>query len=250
MIISDFRYKKVVDHLEQSKFGSAVFIFNHGLGDFVNFLPIYYELKKRYKRWNLHMACSDYRDFQSPHLSCFNIGKNPRILFRKYTCCFNLSYPEPPLGDSLCKPYYCNENIIGMKDFEWKQFVMFPNFSVDKRSKLVGFHFQGNSNADIKNVNSELAKMMVREVSNAGFVPYLCQNFNLNQMISKMKETRFFVGIESGPFYLSGTIIGYDNCIGLERNMLFQRYLPLQISKINVDYYQQGMLADLLKSKE
>ena len=60
------------------------------------------------------------------------------------------------------------------------------------------------------------------------------KNSTIVDFIDKIKECKYFFGIDSGPFYLAGSIIGYENCFGLQKEYAFDKYIPLKIHKIEI----------------
>lgn len=248
MLIKDFQHKKVIDYLNEKRCGSATFLFSHGLGDLINFIPIFNEIQKRFRHWKLNITCPFSKNMTGLSIPFVKqVDYDSRLYMNRFTYIFNLRYPEPPIGEEISKPYFCNEVEIGLNDFQWKPYEMIPDFHVDIQSKLVGIHLEGNSNSPIKNITLDMAKTICREIRDMDYIPYICRDIHLQQMVKKIKESRYFLGIESGPFYLAGAILGYENCIGLERNMLFLRYIPMPITKINMDYYEYGQLKPLLR---
>lgn len=243
MIISNFQNKKVVDYLREKISGGALIIFNHGLGDLINFIPIFEELSKRFHKWNLWISTNSERGLNNLiHPRCFVHSSDSRDMLRKYSLIFKLTYPEPLIGSDIVKPYFCNEQEIGLDNFIWTPYKM--NIDTDNKTNLVGLHFTGRSSTIYKSIPKELSKKVLSEVYDAGYSPYLCINFDLKQMIDKMRKTKFFIGIDSGPFYTAGSIIGYENCIGMERNMLFNRYIPIFINKVDMNNYKEGTIKD------
>jgi ADP-heptose:LPS heptosyltransferase len=271
MINLNHNPKKLVDYLSNENFGGAILIFNHGLGDFVNFLPLFIELKKFLPSWKLTIA-TNRKGFNFVHpVITLNDSSLIRSMYRTHNFIFNISYPEP-VNTTLSKPYYCNEREIGLKNFKWSPYKI-NRYINGKSSNLVGMHFFGNTNQKNKSLDIELAGRIWSDLVKFGYEPIEIHNGNKNdkdiipsfinssnsirfenpdlkRFTDKISECRFFIGIDSGPLYLAGSILGFDKCIGLEKHYPFKRYLPYSIDKVDILNYKSYKLKLILKKKE
>lgn len=265
MYISNFSKKKVVDYL--TSYGKILFIFRHGLGDIVNFIPLVEELKVQYPKYQFYFGIEKSRNLNFyPHF--FQIDSNFRSIMSQFTHIFRINYFEPENG--MCKPYVCNEKEIGLDYFTWKPY----NLKIEKIpiKKRAGIHFFGNTKQGSKSLDEETAEIIWNELIISGFEPFeitnnsfnfytdLGKNFikksstlrfsnpKLETMIFEISQCETFLGIESGLIYLAGTILGFENCVGLERNYLFEKYLPERISIIDVKNYKKGNVIKKLKA--
>lgn len=261
MIINDFTHKKVYDYLKVRQNGRALFIFNHGLGDFINFLPLLKHLKNIFPNWIFKLGCGGDRNVSSIIPDCILLSHDIRMLLSQYTYIFRLGYPEPNIVErkmKKIKPYLCNEKEMGLPDFKWEPYKLNVSLNNEK-SNMVGVHFTGNTNPKLKNINFIKMEMIWRELKSQGFFPFevhmnnsntMDLNFpsfinaenslrfqkpNLNLMINTISKCKYFIGIDSGPLYLAGSILGYDNVIGLENRIRIRWYLPYDIPIIDTN---------------
>ncbi|MDY0315693.1 MAG: hypothetical protein RBR32_11525, partial [Bacteroidales bacterium] len=187
-----------------------------------------------------------------------------------YTFIFRIRYVEP-FGKYMnrSKPYLCNELVVGLKDFEWKPFQRYD--SIDYASNEVGVHFFGNTNQKNKSPDLELAENIWNTIEDFGLDPFEIHNTSFNQydengmkflkfgaslrfedpnlerIIEKITECSSFIGIDSGPFYLAGSILGYDRCIGLKKVWDFERYIPMEIKKVDINNFNPDDLKKYLE---
>lgn len=274
-MICDFTKKKVYNYLEERPYtGKALFIFNHGLGDLINFLPLFERLKKLFPYWRFKIGCAADRRLDCLSSSIITLDYDFRTYLSQYTYIFKISYPEPCIQDKRdkkYKPYICNEMEIGIPNFEWKPFKLNINLN-NENSNIIGVHFTGNTNPKLKNINFLKMEMIWREIKNSGYDPFEVhmnttntydldypsfinsnnslrfKKSDLRLILDTVKKCKYFIGIDSGPFYLAGSVLGLDRCIGLENKIKFSWYLPYNISLINSDNYENGMVEKLLKN--
>lgn len=260
MILYDFKKCKIVDYLNKYKNGAACFLFSHGLGDYINFIPLFESLKKEYPDWRLHLYSRSY--YNRIYLKSMEIPEDIRTLYRKYSYIFRISYPELTKEERYrwTKVENCNLKEIGLDNFEWKPYNLMNGYN--KESKIIGFHGFGNTN--IKNKNIDLYKMEqiwceIKELKYEPFeihindgnlcCPYFINRNNslrfndpdINLFIKKIRECKYFIGIESGPFYLAGSILGYNKIIALEKYLKFN-HIPINYNLIDIKYYEKNSI--------
>lgn len=278
---------KVANVLEESNPGKAVLLFNHGLGDFVLFLPLFDRLCKEFLNWDLRIGCNPERNFKYLHPKCVIMDAPYGKYAEEYDFIFNIIYPEPPRNDNelksmnsrftvnkietITKPYLCNTLEIGLKNFIWEPFK-FPYRPNNKESKKIGVHFFGHTSIQNKDADFSVAKSIWYEIKNAGFIPFEIQmlplsilevtdtpefigentiryNFpNLRIMVENILECKCFLGVDSGPIYLAGSLLGFDKILGLEKTRKFNKVLPQQINIIDIENYKNnGSVIDFIK---
>jgi hypothetical protein len=276
---------KVMENKDIGKEFKAVLLFNHGLGDFVLFLPLFDKLCKMYPEWDLYVGCNPERNFKYLHPKCVIMdgpyGKYEGI----YNIIFNIIYPEPPRNENeliefnnkfhvdniekITKPYLCNILEIGLDEFEWKPYKF--GFELNnKESKRIGVHFFGHTSIQNKDASYETAEFIWNQIIKAGFEPFEVQmlpidviqvtetpnfigdrtiryNFpNLRIMCNAIQSCKSFIGVDSGPIYLAGTILGFDKVLGLERNRKFNKVCPEMMNVLNIENYRGTEIIDFL----
>ena len=281
MAIISVRYKEqnIYDFcLSQLSGGKILLIFNHGLGDFINFMPLYLELKNKLTpKWRFQLGGDIHRGFQyligEEYVPINNYGV--RELQRLYTKIVRTVYPEPTIEQKErghTKPYCCNDHEIGLPNFIWTPWRNKKINPIISSSNKIGVHFFGNTNAKFKNTNSETAEIIWNEIKEMGYAPFEVHQFHnftfdtnlwnplfiaknetlrylkadLRKMVSAIQDCKYFVGVDSGPLYLASSILGSDNCVGLEREYKISWYNPSITNIINTSNYKKGSITQLI----
>lgn len=269
MYITEFKNKKVSDYLKFSSGGRVLFLFNHGLGDVINFIPIVEELKIRYPRYLFRIGVHKNRNIQiSDLIQPISDMDNIRQLIRYFTYVFKISYPEP-VNTKLSKPYFCNEQEIGLDNFVWEPFKLNTNIKTKSIDSLVGVHFFGNTNQRNKTLNINLAKQIWEDIEQCGFVPFEIynkfqsssvvdfdvvnetnslrfKNSTIQETIDVISNCSYFFGIDSGPLYLATSVLGPERCIGLEKNYSISKYFPCYLKTFPINNYTSKKFKILL----
>ena len=267
--------KKIQQYLGKTS-GKVLLIFNHGLGDFINFLPIYEELKRLNPTITFNIGYTADRDFKVLHRDCMpiNLTNFRNDLNKRYTYIFKIDYPEPTdeeKNKGKAKPYCCMEQEIGI-NYKWQPYQY--NFKPNNESKLIGIHFTGNTNHNLKNPKFDRIQVIWEEIKALGYTPFECHmNHNYQTetnypefinpnnslrftkpsmclLLNKIKECKYFIGVDSGPLYLAGSILGLNNIIGLQAYFNISWYLPEKIDIIDTIFYKHGSITNLIKEKD
>lgn len=287
-IVQECFSEKVVDVLSEFETpGKAVLLFNHGLGDFVLFLPLFEELCKQYPEWDLYVGCNPERNFCYLHPKCIVLD-GPYFKYEDvYDIIFNIIYPEPPRNENelssmnnrftvenmetITKPYLCNVLEIGLPKFTWKPFKRKWTKKI-RETKRVGVHFFGHTSIANKDADIDTAEFIWNQIKKAGFKPFEIQMLpleilevtetpkfigkdtiryefpNLRIMCENILSCKAFIGVDSGPIYLAGTILGFNKVLGLERLRKFHKVLPEKITVLDIENYKRGTeIIDWLK---
>lgn len=274
-MIDDFKNKKIYQYLKEGGGGKVLLIFNHGIGDLINFLSSYEKLKKLFPNYIFKLGTPNYRKNQCLHPDIIILGDEYRSMIRYYKYIFRIGYPEPTIihrEKKIRKPYLCNIEELGIPNFVWEPFKYNNGFAINKNSKIVGIHFTGNSNPKNKNISFEKIEKIWGEIEGLGFIPFeihmdssniidrsfpsFVNKYNslrfvspdLQIMMDKIKECRYFFGVDSGPLYLSCSILGVENCIFLEHMMNIDWYFPYPIKRIDTKKYTFGDVRRIIQS--
>lgn len=278
--INSYDNKKIYQYLKDIGYGKVLFVFQHGLGDLMLFLPIVEALEKEFPNVVFKIGYDEKRNFHFLGRRSYPLSSNLvfRDLLKNFSYVFHISYPEPTHQNSgyPIKPYLCNKMEIGLPNFVWKQY-RFPVELKNENSNLVGLHFFGNTNSVRKNPTGVCAKRMLREISllNLDYFEvhmimdwtkeisrrmgeglfskgnsFRFENPSIERMIEKICECKYFIGVDSGPLYLAGSILGFDKVIGIQKLLKIDRYLPVSIPVIDVNMYKPMSLYNELRLKE
>lgn len=284
---------KVVDVLnDQEKGGKAVLLFNHGLGDFVLFLPLFEELRERFEdglgehNWKLYIGCNPERNFKQLYDKCVIMDAPYGKYDGEYDIIFNIIYPEPPRDnneltnfnnlfyvpniETISKPYLCNYLEIGLENFKWKPYNF--NCTPNNNSNLIGVHFFGHTSVQNKDADYFTAKRIWNQLILAGYDPFEIQMLpldiledtetpsfitsenslrfdypNLKIMVDKILKCKCFIGVDSGPIYLAGSLLGFDKVLGLQRKREFKKVLPEKINIVDIDGHFDMEIIDFIR---
>lgn len=289
-LVVNYESERICDILDRVQQKVCVLVFNHGLGDFINFLPLYEALKKRYE--GIHkflITASPSRQFHLIYPDAIPLTVGALGFLKDVDYVFVIKYPEPPgyprpvvsvqstPYDGVSKPYRCNLDEIGLADFEWSSYRWpISGFLPRRASQKVGVHFSGNTNAEIKNPSIEVAKKIWDEIGLAGFDPlevhidhffslyektewdfipsdktFRSVGSSLAEMFHYIQDCRYFVGVDSGPLYLAISLLGVNNCLGLQRNLPFYRYFPDPSFKfVDISNYKNYSVTSILTLKD
>ena len=265
----------------------SLFVFEHGLGDLINYLPVHKEFCKQTDR-RIALAASAKRQFHLIDPNIISLNGDEANLRNTFDYIYRVHYPDsknsfPPieLHDEAAKPYLCAYYELGMSEFTWTPFRMQNKWKVNN-SKRVGVHLFGHTGMNTKLCPNMVAELIWNEIIEAGYEPYevhmipqFAKEYSLNDrgcddnlpMINKTNSLRFeepnlarmieeagkckyFIGIDSGPIYLATALIGCNNVIGLTNKKRHDHFLPKHISTVNVGNYKHGSVKRILKQKE
>jgi len=262
--------------------GMVLLIFNHGLGDFCNFLPVFFELQKQTKT-KLVIGSDSKRQLKEIYPNVVYVDSE---IFDKniYSFIYRVRYPEPcnsclPVEHmtEMPKPYICASLEFGIPNFIWK-----PYRHMVERNKVIkriGLHFFGHSSSLLKFCPQIIAEKIWQGIIEAGYMPfevhmrpqfrldYDCsandiekdvfplatpenslrfEEPNLKRLIEEIAKCEIFIGVDSGPLYLASAILGSDKVIGLENEKYIGAYFPTHINTISVKQYEKGKISTLL----
>lgn len=193
--------KKLIYYLESYSPSNVLIIFDHGLGDAVEFLDIYETLKTDYPKWNftigshptldlsiLHEDWIDITELNSNFVIPFNqsvvqlsnvkMRYNIDKLFKKYKFIFSIQFTdcrhpllEPSKKINISKLNKCKVMEIGYNDDKILKRYEPPFLLNNPTSKYVMFHVGGSTDKAIKNPNYEDSEKIWNEIIQSGFIP-------------------------------------------------------------------------------
>lgn len=281
-------FKEKVCHVlnEYPYGGKAVLMFNHGLGDLCLFLPLFESLQKQYPHWDIYIGLNSNRKYLI-HPKVIILDP-PYGQYEDIDLIFGLHYPEPPRDqrelinwkrgntpvkniETITKPYLCNEVEIGLNNFQWKPFRYKVEES-ERYSNRIGVHFFGYTSTLKKDADLYTAELIWDEIKSMGYepfemqmipeliedvkTPYFIGNNTLRyskpdicRMAREIHKCNYFMGVDSGPLYLAGSVLGFDKVIGLEKQRKINKVLPLKINLINIENYKDGSVKNFFVKK-
>jgi hypothetical protein len=259
----------------------SLFCFDHGLGDFVLYLPVHKEFIRQVGK-RVDLASPMKRQFHKIEPSVISYESlDPK----GYEYTYRIYYPDskahkPPFEyhDEPAKPYLCAYYELGMNEFTWKPHNI-KNTTFVENSKRIGVHFFGFTGSEEKFCPKYIAEMIWNEIIEAGYEPFEChmrpsfrndykdcgdddckfidenhslryQKPDINLMKNEIGKCKYFISVDSGPLYLAASLLGYDKIIGLEKLKRISYFCPKPFQKVSVREYQRGTIYKLIKRKE
>jgi len=263
------------------KTGNICILFNHGLGDYILFLPIFEKLQKVFKdKWNLKIGSLPEKGFKCLHKDSIFVTPPYGSYSDEFDVIFNINYVEPPReklnDDKINKPELCNKLEIGIPYFEWGCYKLPMQFTKIFKHNRIGVHFFGYAWGNDKNADVDVSKKIWDEIIKSSFNPYEIQmippnkigliehpsflnrenslrfNYpNIRLMIQEISKCDYFIGVDSGPLYLALSILGPDRCIGLQKNREIKKAFPRpSINIVDIKDYKDGSILSLIEQGE
>lgn len=268
---------------EVKKYRRSLFIFNHGLGDIINFLPVWDEFCRQVDV-KVNLGCAEKRQFHLLSNKILNINESYN---RSFDFIYKVAYPDSkdpsiPIEhhDDPPKPYLCAYYELGMSKFMWTPWRR-TNPWFNKDSKRVGVHLFGHTGMMYKFCPTNVSFQIWNEIVEAGYEPFEChmkpdwakeykfsdrgqdefklvnknnslrfEEPNLNRLMEEIGKCKFFIGVDSGPIYLASALLGTDKLIGLTNQKLHSHFLPVHINMVSVNNYKSGTIINKLKQME
>lgn len=268
-------------------FKSALFVFEHGLGDLINYLPVHREFCKQTGK-NVKIAANAKRQFHLIDKNIVSLTGLEGSYRHAFDYVYRIQYPDslnatPPIEvhNESAKPYLCGMYELGMRDFVWTPYRM-KNQWLDANSNRIGVHLFGHTGMHRKFCPESIAQMIWNEIIETGHEPFevhMIPQFadeysnkdrgdddtlpmidesnslrfeepDLARMIEETGKCKYFIGIDSGPIYLASAMLGCSSLIGLTNLKRHDHFLPKHISTVNVGAYREGSIKRIIKQKE
>lgn len=253
-MITDFKKKKLAEYLEPDK--KVLIRFGHGWGDTQMFMPIVWELRRKYPdtRIDLYVECGQEEIFASIK------DKDAK----GYDFVFSLDFPMSE-GLGITKQEKCLRDEIGLQ-LQVDETAMLPQ----EKNPFVLVHFQGTALPDSVNCPPEIAMLIWNEIIEAGFIPIECHfkhifhnpkneqygfidrdvrgiPADLHKLIGMIRHCFAFIGVASGPF-ITSLSQKPANTMYLEKNHKLEAYTKQLISKVDINNYKPGTIKEWLNS--
>jgi hypothetical protein len=279
MVKSIFSVNPFLEVKNSSK--RSIFIFDHGLGDFINFLPVHEEFQRQ-TNVNVSIASAKARQFDVIYPGVLDLDSiSPRV----FGFIYKIIYPDTKVSnvpielyDEPNKPYLCAYYELKMNRFVWKPFKIKVKKPIVK-SKRIGVSFFGHTGFNEKFCSLPIAKQIWKEIIEAGFCPFECHmrpdfrsRYNdcgndecpfigenetirykkpdMKIMMDTIGSCCYFIGVDAGPLYLAASILGHENVIGLENKKKIAYYSPKHVVTVSIKEYQPGVIYQHLKLME
>lgn len=300
---------KLVHYLESYKPENVLLIFDHGLGDMVEFLDVYETLKEDYPTWKFnigHHPTLDYTNLHEDIIKITDLNKEfavpygssvvqdvQRVFFRynmkslekKYKIIANIRYcdfrhpsMDPNISINKSKNAMCAFTEIGYSESKVLKQHKFNLELTNKNSKQVIFHFAGHTDKSIKIPNENIQASIWKEIVDAGYQPfdvhinassninfsrvprpsYIEEQYSLRDkpmdkdlLLNTITQSKYCVGVLSGPLHLCNRIYGPENCFGVQGKFQISNYIasPTPMETISIDSYTPGKIYQWLKTK-
>lgn len=303
--------KKLVYYLNSYSPGKVLLIFDHGLGDLIEFMNIYETLRKDFPKWDFYIGHHPSLDYEYLSNKIYKIKEvNPNYIvpyqksvvqivdhvFNRYdkdefsntfkiVCVINFKdYRHPILNTSIkinrSKNDICKVLEIGYDDNKVLEQYKSPFQSKlnNENSKRVMVHVGGHTDKSTKNPSESDMKLIWNEIIEAGYEPFdvhmnhtstiigcdiqlpsyikpeqTIRNSkgSLKLLVDTILTCKYAIGVASGPILLANTILGNNNCIGLESNFKFTDYITYNCpDSICIQPYKPNSIYNWLKQQD
>lgn len=209
--VVDYKDKRVVDYLKAGL--NVCLSFRHGLGDTVQFQPLYETLKRLYPDVSWNLKCYNGQE------EIWDEGPG-----EPYDYWFEIAFPSSEHLPDKTKPQLCCEVELGIDYADVPEPLSAPP-KMDFESPLVAVHFQSTCDPTI-NIPWAVAQRVWNGVLQAGLIPievhfkhrwhnklnekYAFINTTvrdaearMSSLIGLLSRCRACIGVNSGPFYLA-----------------------------------------------
>lgn len=244
--------KKIDYYLKSIPGKNALFIFDHGLGDYVEFLTLFNTIKNLYPTWNLKIGYHKSLGFDGLHPDGISlveesenfvlpignsIVQNPNLinrydfdeLLKKYDCIFGIQFYDylHPTAVSEKIPNAKNKNeMCKVLEFGLPESLHLTKYNIPFNLKSdrtkVAFHFNGNTDKNNKTPGLEFQKMIWDEIIEAGLDPIdVHQNSFVSILDSKkslpdfIPEDKSIRNLEGGLPLLKTVLSECIACVGI-----------------------------------
>lgn len=165
MLISNYGIKKVSDYLRKDKPSKVCFVFWHGLGDLIMFIPLLDRLKTMFPKTKMDIALQDGVG-QEKLIRKAILITSPNKHVDEYGYTFQIHFPMcEQFSGAVTKAELCCREELGIDLISY-----YPKIK-NIKSVLVACHFQATAVPGPVNVDEETAKKIWDEVIEAGFIP-------------------------------------------------------------------------------
>jgi hypothetical protein len=264
---------------------TVLLVFKHGLGDFINFLPLYDQLIKKFPEHTFNIGAQPFRGFEKLHPMAVALwSERLEDYDREFDFVFVLHYPDAT-SYTHPKPLLCNQHEIGLPLFNYyppKLSHLWPEDEdttkgIKAATGRIGISFFGHTGNRQKAPTGNTAKRIWLEIAGLGLEPFevhLRPQFindsiegtddfpiakkensirferpDLDLMVKTILGCDFFVGIDAGPLYLAVALLGPEKCLGLQKVKVIENYLPINLDTVNIERYFSGSVSEWLKEK-
>lgn len=213
--------KKLVNYLNERNGGNCLIIYQHGLGDLIEFLPVFNTLIKKYPNWNFNIGFHPSLQLDMMHekaISITDLNKNftlpigksyvqvPQVfdvfnmdkLLSRYDVVaaiqmwdYRHPFNKTPNPNATFKHIMASILEVGLPEgtvFE-KYIPPFKKDLNNKDSKRVIFHVGGHTDKQIKNPSPEAQECIWNEIKEAGYEPFDVHMNSSSSIVGTKLET-------------------------------------------------------------
>lgn len=258
-VYKDYSERKVSTIIKQEipKNEKILFVFWHGLGDLLMFLPLYNYFKIKFKNWDFSLAVQPGVGQKEFYPDALELPESDFV--RDFHTAFVIAFPMIEGRNNMTKSEYCCEQELGIERVYLGLHTPLP-----VRNRLVGVHFQGTCLPGSTNTDSEFSKKLCEDLKLLGYIPFdvhfehsfhnpqnnsfdwqkrSCRDLNpdIRYLQSIIQNCLAFIGVASGPFVLATGIMP-NRTIYLQKNHSIDCYLKGFENVIKISEYDSDSL--------
>lgn len=249
--------------IEKYNPGTVLALFNEGLGDALNFIDIYDQVKEKYKNIKFSLAFDSSCRYYNTIEGSFSLPTDEADkfdLFFKYDLVVKFSYPNKE-NSTQNKQQVCIEQEIG--------FPVTPKLRHIKpeKTKIVGIGAWSTTSPQLRLMQEEY-NLVRRDIIDAGYIPLEIHFSNrmdnhslrttettraavctLENLFGSLLACDFFLGVNSGPLFAAMRILPLDRVACLDRmSPPLEWHTDVKIKKFPLQSLQRGDVSKWIKA--
>lgn len=256
--------QKLKSYLDSGKYKKVLVVFWHGLGDIIQFLNVFDKLEEMYPTIHFDMGLQKGLDEETIVPEAILLP-DLKDIERNWDLTALIHFPVET-DPNLTKSELCCKTELGIEPISGhKKLPEFP-------SPLVAIHFHNTALPSLTNPTEEVAHKIWNEIQEAKLVPIECHfshiydnpvnkmfpfidctvrkcQAKVSSLLGLLRVSRFFIGVVSGPFHASLSILPSERILYLEKDIPLERFTHKKIKVVDIKTYKENSVRDWLNEQ-
>jgi len=256
--------QKLKSYLDSGKYKKVLIVFWHGVGDVIQFLNVLDRLKALYPAIHFDLGLQKGLDEETIYSEAILLPDLKNI--EKDWDLTTLIHFPVETDPHLTKSELCCREELGIEPVSGHKKL--PNFP----SPIVAVHFCLTALPGLANPSEEVAHKIWNEIHEVGLVPIevhfshifdnpenkqwnfvnctvrSCQA-KLSSLFGLLRVSRFFIGVVSGPFHSTLSILPPERILYLEKDIPLERFTHLPVKKVDIKNYKDNSVRNWLNEQ-